>query len=217
MTTVPTSCQGLANSLAQKEKLLTEIRAEYNSATGQDKDRLFYLMRGALAAVSQAEAALNFCVNPPPALPDLSAKDFTIRWHTDKKAFDFAVLVHNDGAPVSGPFKITLGITYVSDYSQSPPLTDTAEITVTVPAGLTLQTGDTYTSEYFLNIPFVVAPGSSFASDTFYALVDSDDQIQESNKANNNLQQSLVLKPPLIVPLPVGPAKNVTQAARAGD
>jgi hypothetical protein len=196
MTTIPSQCQPLAATLAEQQAELKQITAEYDAATGAAKSRLFYLMRELISAVAQSTQALERCVNPPLPLPDLSAIDFTLRWHVDKTAFDFAVLVHNAGARVSGPFNIVLGVTYTGVFG---------EVTVAVPATTTIQVGETYTSPFFPNVPYTPNPGASFAADIFYALVDSDDQIEESNKLNNNLTLTKIIKPPKFVLPPIVP------------
>ena len=207
MPNTPTKCQSLADDLSRKELFFADLNAEYGEATGIEKSRLFYLMRSARAQVAQARAALERCVNPPPPLPDLRPTDVRIQWHADRSGFDFAILVHNDGAPVSGPFKITAAVEY-SDYSQDPPLDVFRSQDFIVPAAMWIQPGDTYTSEYFHNVPFLLRPGTAIASYTFYALVDADGQIRESIEANNNLQVTKLLKVPRIVIPPVGPAKT---------
>lgn len=204
MATVPSQCQSQAAALTQAKATLQSITKEYNQSTGQEKSRLFYLMREATTAVAQAQQNLSLCTNPPPPLPDLIASAFTFRWHADKKAFDFAVQVQNAGSAVSGPFKITLGAQYISDNSQQPPLYDYAEISFEVPSTITIEMGATYTSEYFTNIPFIVAPGTTSAPDMFYAFVDADEQIQESNEMNNSLTLYKAMKPPRVVILPGG-------------
>jgi hypothetical protein len=213
MTPVTSNCQSLAAALTQAKSTLKTVTQEYNESTGQEKSRLFYLMREATTAVAQAQQKLNLCTNPPPPLPDLIASAFTFRWHSDKKAFDFAVQVQNAGSAVSGPFKITLGAQYISDNSQQPPLYDYAEISFEVPSTTTIEMGDTYTSQYFLNIPFIVAPGTSSAPDMFYAFVDADEQIQESDKTNNSLTLFNAMRPPRVVGLPGGTTVHPPLAA----
>lgn len=194
----PTICQPFANDLKSKEDLLAGLEAEYQQASGVDKGRLFYLVRDAASQVTQARAKLAQCLNPPAPLPDLAPTDFAIRFHPGGAAFDFAVLIHNEGAPVGGSFKITLGVEYYV-YGQDPPLDVYREQDFVTPPSTWIQPGDTFTSEYFLNVPFITRTKSSMASYTFYALVDADDQVNESNKANNNLQLTKLLKRPLFV------------------
>jgi hypothetical protein len=206
MPSIPKNCEPLAADLAKKKELLSDLQEEYGEATGAERTRLFYEIRNLREQIYQTEVSLDQCINPPTPLPDLSPTDVIIRWNFDRVHFDFAVVIHNSGAPTSGPFKITLGVEYYV-YSQDPPLDTFHQRDFIFPNYLSINTNDNVVSEYWTNVNFVTRPGSSFASYTFYALIDADDQIAESNKYNNNLQVSKVLKVPMIILPPFVPPR----------
>jgi len=206
VSNIPTKCQSIAADLDGKKALLSDLEGEYRESSGADRTRLFYEIRALRGQVHDTEIMLDQCINPPAPLPDLSPVDVIIRWNPDRVHFDFAVLIHNSGAPVSGPFKVTLGVEYY-DYNQSPPLDTFHQRDFIFPNSLWINTNDTLRSAYWTDIRFVTRPKTSFASYTFYALIDADDQIAESDKHNNNLQVTRVLKVPLIIVPPVLPPK----------
>jgi len=114
--------------------------------------------------------------------------------------------MHNSGAPVSGPFKITLGVSYYV-YTQDPPLYKSVAQDFIFPSHFWINTNDTVPSNYWTDVPFVTKPGSSSASYRFDAIVDADDQIMESNKDNNQTTLTKLLKVPKIVLPPVLPPR----------
>lgn len=208
MPTIPAKCQPLADDLDKKEMILDELMEEYKGTSEAEKTRIFYEMRAAMQAVGDARRALDQCINPPTPLPDLSAADVTIQWHADKKAFDFAILIHCEGAPVSGPFVTAVSVTY-EDYSQNPPLEVNRNDNLSFPSYIWMVPGDTRPSEYFKDVPYLVRPGSSMPPTyIFDAVVDSNFQINESNEENNILHKSVILRPPRIVLPPIGPLKG---------
>jgi hypothetical protein len=97
-------------------------------------------------------------------MPNISATGATIYWHPNKEAFDVAALIHNAGEPASGPIDITINVTYVSGYDGILGSDDVdaefsySQVTVTLPAGVTLDSGETYRSSYYVDIPFVAMP-----------------------------------------------------------
>jgi hypothetical protein len=204
MPNVPSQCQPIADGLKRLNALLSNLEQQFLDASGSARTQLLDEIRLVRQQISSDQVKLEQCINPPVPLPDLTPLDVTIRWNPDRVHFDFAVLIHNNGAPVSGPFKVTLGVEYY-DYSQDPPLDVYAEQDFIFPSYIWLDTNDTVPSQYWTNVPFLTRPGTSFASYTFYALVDADDQIVESNKFNNNLQVTKVLKVPRIINPPLGP------------
>lgn len=122
-------------------------------------------------------------VSPDVSLPTLSATGLTIYWHPNKTAFDFAALVQNDsGGPVSGPVDVTLGVNYLSGWDgilgsdDFDPFFITGQVDVTVPAGVTLNTGETYRTPYFVDIPFVAMPGEDYGYFAFTVYVVYDGQ-----------------------------------------
>lgn len=138
------------------------------------------------------------------AFPNLRPFDVTTWFHPDKKQFDATLWVINIGSdPAIGAFKIIFGYSFYS-YSQSPPLLVYSERRLVVPSSTNIPPDE--------NIP-VVFPNCSYSRKegnerepyTFYALVDSDFQIRESNDADNSTfvasnQQSVIklLRPPLV-------------------
>ena len=128
-------------------------------------------------------------------LSNLRPVDVTVWFHPDNAAFDATLLVNNNGAaPALGSFKITFGYSYL-DYSQDPPLTVYHERNMVVPGSTDVQPGGT-NPFVFTNIPFVRKPGNTIAPYNFYALVDAENQIAESNEADNNLTVTKLLRPP---------------------
>ncbi|MDH6247241.1 hypothetical protein [Mycobacterium sp. OTB74] len=101
-------------------------------------------------------------------MPDIRTTGLTIYWHPNKQAFDFAALIYNAGLPLTGwPINVTLGATFVSEYiGELPSGIDyqftTAQVPVTVPANVTLNTGETYRTAYFAGIPFLPIPGENY-------------------------------------------------------
>lgn len=125
------------------------------------------------------------------ALPDLIPTGITVTLHPDRQAFDWALNILNDGVgDANGAFSVTLGLVYYT-YDQDPPLQGTHEITVAVPAATDIQPTKTYTTEAWPDVPILYPPGkSTTAQYQFYANVDLNNQIQETNKSNNSLQLS---------------------------
>jgi hypothetical protein len=124
-------------------------------------------------------------------LPDLMPTGVTITLHQDRKAFDWVVNILNDGAgDAIGAFTATLGLVYYT-YDQDPPVQGTHEITVAVPAATDIPPAKTYTTQAWTNVPILYPPGMATTQPyQFFATVDSNNQIQETNKSNNSLQFS---------------------------
>jgi hypothetical protein len=189
MATVPPQCALIAQELADARSLANDLLQEFkDSPPGQKKSQAFNEWRAANSQVKSFANALERCLNPPPPLPDLVPVRVAANVNAAQTAFDAAVVINNQGAgPAPGPFKITLGVTYV-DYSQDPPLYITPVATLQVPNNVTIQPGATYTtSDTMKNIPINHRPGTN---DTplfdLYILVDSDFEISESLENNNN-------------------------------
>lgn len=190
MANVPKQCESIALQLQSAKELADDLFNVWQTATGQDKSRAFFLWRSANSKVRQLAVALNKCVNPPPLLPDLVPVNVRPTVHQGGQLFDAAVVINNEGAGrAAGPFKVTLGVEYVS-YSQDPPLRVFRELTLNVPAGVTIEPGATYTtSDSMKNIQINRRPGSTMPPlFDFYILVDPDNQIAEKIEGNNYLQ-----------------------------
>jgi hypothetical protein len=103
-------------------------------------------------------------------------------------------------APVSGPFKVTLGFHFTVEYD--PVKNWDGDADKTFPSYIWINTNDTVPSPY-TTLPFVPQPGLSWAPYVLSAIVDADQQTNDSNLFNNQITQTLIIKPPLLV-LPVG-------------
>ena len=136
-------------------------------------------------------------------MPNLHPTKVTVWFHPDNKQFDATLWINNDGAdPALGAFRIDFGYAYY-DYSQDPPLYETHERFVETPGATDIQPGGT-NPFYFTNIPYVRKSGARSALYTFWAIVDEENQIPESDEGDNMLTQMSALKPPL-VPRPQRP------------
>jgi hypothetical protein len=198
MAAVPSKCQSIAEQLTAAENLEASLQAEYNQLPpGQDRSRVFFQLRAARTAVGQLRIQLSQCVNPPPPLPDLLPIGFNVTKHPDGTALDVAAVIFNEGeGSASGPFKLALGAYYVSTYGQDPPLYVYQEKDLTVPSSVTIQPGDSYTSDSMNDIPILFRPGSSMPAEfIFYVLVNGDHQLAETNLNNNYLQQLVEYSP----------------------
>jgi hypothetical protein len=145
---------------------------------------------------------------------NLSPTGVTIYWHPSEQAFDFAALIHNAGEPFSGQIDITLGATFVSEYiGELPGGVDaqfsTGQVNVTVPAGVTLNTGETYRSSYFIDIPFLPMPGEDYNYAWFQVFVDYELNIFEKVHS--------VLQTPPAPPVPLPPPGYAYQGAPLQD
>jgi hypothetical protein len=147
----------------------------------------------------------------PSALPDLAPVALTIRFHDDGSAFDVQYLVTNIGdAPAPGGFQIGLTAHYLS-HAQDPALdVDVIEI-LTFPANAIIEPGDTVPSGYLQNIPFQPNKLDNEYPAVHYkftCIVDVADQVAESDKQNNGMENKVDLHVPLIIVPPVGPIKQ---------
>ena len=130
-------------------------------------------------------------------LPNLQPVNVTVWFHPNNTAFDATLWVKNTGAgPAIGGFNIVFSYSYY-DYSQDPPLFVYHERNTPVPASTDVQPGGT-NPFVFTDITFVHKPGSIMAPYTFYASVDANSQIQETNENDNNLTLPTVLRPPRV-------------------
>ena len=124
-----------------------------------------------------------------PPLPDLVPIRVQPTVNVTQTAFDAsATIINQGGGSATGPFKVTLAVTYV-DYSQDPPLYVTPVADLNVPADVTINPGAIYTaSDSLKGIPINYRPGSS-EEPVFdlYLLVDSEEQIEETDESNNAL------------------------------
>jgi hypothetical protein len=128
---------------------------------------------------------------------NLTPMRVTTWFHPDNKKFDATLLVTNNGdEPAGGEFEITFGYSYY-DYSQDPPLMVYRERQENTPLSMNVQPGGTY-PYVFPDIPYVRKPGVTTAPYTFFALVDSDGAIAESDEYDNDLTQMSTLRPPRV-------------------
>lgn len=195
MATTPKRCQSLADRLEEKQALLRSLREELISTTGAQRSHLQFLIRSLIQSIGETRNSLDLCLNPPEPLPNLRPVDVRVWFHGDNKAFDATLLITNDGAvPAQHAFKIIFGYSYFS-YTQDPPLFVYHERTLAVPGSLPIQPGDTYPF-VFPDIRFEHKTGDLMAPYTFYALVDSEGQVHESNEQDNQLQTIKVIRPP---------------------
>jgi len=191
MSSIPTKCQPVADELAAAQELAADLQAEYKAtANGPEKSRIFALLKSVRSRIAVLRAQLNECLNPPPPLPDLVPVTVSVSRHADGKALDAAVLVTNRGEGVAqGPFKIALGVEFISSYDQDPPLRAYREATFNVPASVTIPPGTNFTSDSMKNIPILRRPGSSMPATFDYdALVDVDNQVRENVENNNYIK-----------------------------
>jgi hypothetical protein len=188
MATTPKKCQPLADKLEEQQALLRGFREELISATGAQRAQLQSLIRSLQQLIGETRHSLELCIHPPEPRPNLRAVDVRVWFHADNKAFDATLLITNDGgAPAQHAFKIVFGYLDPSGAYH--------ERNLSVLGALPLQPGDTYPF-VFPDIAFEKKQGNVMAPYTFYALVDADDQIQESNEIDNSFQTTKVIRPP---------------------
>jgi hypothetical protein len=145
------------------------------------------------------------------ALPDLAPLGVTIQFHPDGSAFDLQYLITNGGdAPAPGGFQIGLTAQY-RDHSQDPAETVDISDLLTFPPNVFIEPGDIVPSGYLLNIPFrpnkldTEYPKVAYV---FECTVDVENQVAESNKQNNSVQNAMSVGLPLIILPPVGPLQQ---------
>lgn len=186
---IPSQCQSIADQLQAAKELMAELEADFRDLpNGPEKWRTFQLLKSVRSRVHSLQIALNHCVNPPPPLSDLTP--LSVNPNRQPDGIHPIMVLHNNGAgPATGPFKITFGVEYISSYDQDPPLRRFSEFTINVPAAQTFPPGATTNVNTDVTLPVIKRPGSSMpALFDFYVLVDSENQVQEANEANNYLQ-----------------------------
>jgi hypothetical protein len=175
---LPANCQAIATQLADAQELLAELQDELAESTNpRDRSNLLQLLKSVRSSVARLRTQLDSCKNPPPALPDLTPARIVLSVNPGGATADAALVLKNAGQGAAhGPFQIAFGSTVGSVFRQ---------INFQVPASLTILPGGEYTSDAMHGIQ-VLRDASGTATYVFDALVDSEQQVSESNESNNN-------------------------------
>jgi len=192
--------EALTKDLEAKKAYLGSLRHELSSATGADKNRLLWMIKSEAQSVQVAQKALE-SFESPIVIPQLRLAGIAITFHNDRKAFDVAVLLNNDGIlPALGSFELDLSVSYIVDYTQGPPLYRDDVFPKTTPQSTDIQPGGTNRFPY-PNIPFIPNPDTGNALYTFDVLLYAG---PDGVVADQSLHEQFLLRP-RIVPVPVLP------------
>jgi len=202
----------LTKDLEAKAASLGALQEEVRSATGPDKNRLLFMIKNETIAVAGARRNFDSFVNAI-ALPQLKLAGISVWFHPDNAAFDVYVWVQNDGIlPSLGSFELDLSVTYISDYSQSPPLYADGVFPMTTPDSTDIQPGVINTF-VFQNIPFIPQPGTGTARFAGTAVYTFDVLLfagPDGVVGDDTLHSQMLLRPPRITrPFPLPPALKV--------
>ena len=178
---IPAECQFLAQKIADVKAELEQDQSDLREPGLPEivKRALQREITRLTAELSQLQAQFRQCQQDN--LPNLVAETFQLRRDNAAKELWVAAIVANSGnAPCSQNFKVTIGVDIVNDngelYSEG-----TVDVQGPIAAG-----GQVVT-------PFVVAPlefrdQPSHATYTFFALVDPEFSVAETDKSDNHTQ-----------------------------
>ena len=126
-------------------------------------------------AIAEARLELEQCQAPELPRPDLQAQTFRIT--RQGRTISVAGVIVNQGeAAATGPFKVTLGVTFTTPDGQG----QTRQLDVQIPSSTTIEGfGTTFVTQPMTNIPLVNTPY------VFEMIVDADQQVRESVESNN--------------------------------
>jgi len=178
-----TDCKSIAIQYKTSAANTDRLFEEWQNSTGAEKSHFFYQWRLSVSRTANLAKELHQCIHEP-RLPDLVPVSVQTRANAAKTAFDAAVVIMNNGnGTATGPFEVAM----VAEYG-----TLNVYNTLIVPANATLAPGTTYTTgSIVVNIPFINPPRYKFD-----VLVDSQDQVEEKDKINNNKEFSVILSIP---------------------
>lgn len=129
-------------------------------------------------AIAAARRALQLCEADDTPRPDLVANSFRITGRGQLLSIA-GVIVNRGEAAATGPFKVTLGVSFTAPNGQG----QTRQLDVMVPASTTIEGfGTSYVTQPITGIPLV---------STLYVLemiVDADRQVSETVESNNYLE-----------------------------
>jgi type II secretory pathway pseudopilin PulG len=126
-------------------------------------------------AIANAQREYQLCLASDVPKPDLLAQTFQIT--RQGQTISVAGVIVNQGeAAATGPFKVTLGVSYTAPDG----LGVTRQLDVLIPSSTTIEGfGTTFVTQPMTNIPLVSGPY------VLEMIADSDQQVRESNESNN--------------------------------
>ena len=171
------NCDPIKRRLDSLIELRTEVVEELHQPglPPAERARLIQELKLLGQAIALAKLELEQCQESNLPKPDLQAQSFRIT--RQGRTISVAGIIVNRGeAAATGPFKVTLGVTFTTSDGQG----QTRQLDLQIPSSTTIEGfGTTFVTQPMTNIPLVTTPY------VFEMIVDADQQVRELSSSNN--------------------------------